>query len=130
MLLGIGLFIATPMILAQTKAKDIPPDNATGADLYRQYCASCHGADGHGHGPATEALKTPPTDLTMIAKQNNGKFDAKAIKRVIQGEKHVAAHGSSEMPSWGTSFRSATGNQAAADARINLLVTYIQSIQR
>jgi mono/diheme cytochrome c family protein len=126
--IGAVLLLTAPLVTAQTKAKENP--GFSGSDLFREHCASCHGLDGHGHGPATEALKTPPTDLTMMVKQNNGKFDPKYVRRVIQGDKSVAAHGSREMPSWGTAFKSAAVNQAGVDARINALVDYLQTIQR
>jgi len=133
--IGIGLVLAftAPMVMAQTKANEGSAAGntpLTGQELYRQFCASCHGLDGHGHGPATEALKTPPRDLTLMARESNAKYDARYVKRVIQGEKSVTAHGTSEMPSWGTSFRTMTGKQSEVDARINLLVEYIRTIQR
>ncbi len=34
-----------------------------GKDLYRKYCASCHGDDGSGMGPAARNLKFPPRDF-------------------------------------------------------------------
>jgi putative copper export protein/mono/diheme cytochrome c family protein len=37
---------------------------AEGAALYPGHCASCHGADGRGGGPAASSLKEPPADLT------------------------------------------------------------------
>jgi len=45
---------------------DRAPSAARGAALYRQQCASCHGATGKGDGPRTaaEALQPPPADLT------------------------------------------------------------------
>jgi len=37
---------------------------ASGKEMYVQYCASCHGKEGKGDGPAAAALKTPlPTLL-------------------------------------------------------------------
>jgi cytochrome c oxidase cbb3-type subunit 2/cytochrome c oxidase cbb3-type subunit I/II len=35
-----------------------------GRDLWTQHCASCHGADGRGAGPAARWLRPAPTDLT------------------------------------------------------------------
>ena len=35
-----------------------------GAQLYPVHCASCHGPDGHGDGPAASGLPLPPADLT------------------------------------------------------------------
>jgi high-affinity iron transporter len=40
-----------------------PPDLARGRVLYQQSCASCHGAAGHGDGPAAAALDPPPIDF-------------------------------------------------------------------
>ena len=37
---------------------------AAGAQLFPQHCAACHGAEGHGDGPAAKGLPIPPADLT------------------------------------------------------------------
>ncbi len=37
---------------------------AQGAALYPAHCASCHGTDGRGNGPAAAGLPVPPADLT------------------------------------------------------------------
>jgi putative copper export protein/mono/diheme cytochrome c family protein len=37
---------------------------AAGEVLFAQNCASCHGPDGHGDGPAAKDLQPPPADLT------------------------------------------------------------------
>ncbi len=37
---------------------------ADGAALYPSHCASCHGAEGRGDGPAAKGLELPPADLT------------------------------------------------------------------
>lgn len=39
------------------------PDLARGKMLYQQSCASCHGAAGHGDGPAAASLEPPPIDF-------------------------------------------------------------------
>ncbi|HEY7545393.1 MAG TPA: c-type cytochrome [Blastocatellia bacterium] len=41
---------------------------ARGRKLFAQYCVSCHGNDGKGHGPVEASLKVPPADLTAIQK--------------------------------------------------------------
>ncbi len=53
-----------------------PTSAASGQEMYNSYCAVCHGKDGKGNGPAAEALKVPPTDLTSLAKNNGGKYPA------------------------------------------------------
>ncbi len=35
-----------------------------GAALFPDHCAACHGAHGHGDGPAAKSLPVPPADLT------------------------------------------------------------------
>jgi len=37
---------------------------ATGARLYSEHCAVCHGVTGHGDGPAARGLSRAPADLT------------------------------------------------------------------
>jgi mono/diheme cytochrome c family protein len=37
---------------------------ATGAELYPQHCASCHGSEARGDGPDAKGLPIPPADLT------------------------------------------------------------------
>lgn len=37
---------------------------ANGLHLYHEHCASCHGAEGYGDGPAAAGLRPRPADLT------------------------------------------------------------------
>jgi mono/diheme cytochrome c family protein len=69
-----------------------------GAVLYRRYCASCHGAGGHGDGPAAAAMCPPPTNLTRIQREE------RELMALIAGRRPVRAHGSSAMPIWGVVF--------------------------
>jgi S1-C subfamily serine protease/mono/diheme cytochrome c family protein len=39
------------------------PDLARGADLYREDCASCHGATGDGDGPVAPGMEPPPASF-------------------------------------------------------------------
>jgi hypothetical protein len=68
---------------------------------YQSSCAACHAADGKGNGPLSAELKSTPTDLTVLAKKNNGVFPYKAVTEVIDGRKAVKTHGTREMPIWG-----------------------------
>jgi mono/diheme cytochrome c family protein len=102
-----------------------------GRQLFRSYCAACHGEDAKGHGPAAPALKAPPPDLTLIASRNRGVFPrARIVDYVANGDSTIAAHGSKEMPVWGPDFAAlvAGANQPVND-RIDAVVEYVQSIQ-
>ncbi|MBA4034737.1 MAG: hypothetical protein C0480_09085 [Bradyrhizobium sp.] len=75
-----------------------------GRSEFLSSCASCHGADGKGRGPVSEQLKVPPSDLTILARNNNGVFPTNAVYETIYGSKTVPAHGTREMPIWGERF--------------------------
>ncbi|HUA59420.1 MAG TPA: cytochrome c [Verrucomicrobiae bacterium] len=132
--LGAVTLLLAQMVLAQTKVvKEVnaqPSMAYTGAELWKQYCAVCHGVDGRGNGPAVSALVTRPNDLTQLTKQNNGKYPQGRVRDIIMGEQTVTAHGTKEMPMWGDVFRSISPNQSFTEMRITNLVLYIQSIQR
>jgi mono/diheme cytochrome c family protein len=57
-----------------------------GPDLFRAYCASCHGKDGKGNGPVAPTLKATVPDLTTIMVSNDGNFPVARMKRIIMGE--------------------------------------------
>ena len=99
--------------------------------MYIAYCASCHGQDGTGNGPAAAALKTPPTDLTLLAAKNGGKFPDAHIAEIIKGDRLTAAHGNKDMPVWGPVFLTMAQHDTAQEQlRIRNLTTYLQSIQQ
>lgn len=101
-----------------------------GADLYRSYCASCHGQTARGDGPAGAALKVPAPDLTALARRNGGRFPDGHVYQVIEWGGAIASHGSRKMPVWGVAFRPLSDeNQREVSARIHALTDYIASIQ-
>ena len=59
-----GLLQAYPVPTSPTRA----PDLARGATLYQAQCASCHGATGHGDGPAGLQLTPRPIAFTDQAR--------------------------------------------------------------
>jgi mono/diheme cytochrome c family protein len=114
-------------------AREQPP-HPTGAVLYHQYCASCHGPTGKGDGPAATSLQQPPADLTTLAHRAGGRFDEAAVMAVIDGRRAVAAHGSRDMPVWGTVFeedlkdQSYTGYSGLLRSRV--LTDYLKTLQQ
>jgi mono/diheme cytochrome c family protein len=107
-----------------------------GPDLFLAHCASCHGTDAKGDGPAASALKTKAPDLTILAKNNGGQFPADRVRKQISGDTVLASHGSREMPVFGPIFHyiepyeSLNPNDDLPKVRIDNLVAYLQSIQR
>jgi len=101
----------------------------SGKALYGQYCAVCHGTDGKGGGPAAVALKQQPTDLTQVARQNNGQFPEERFIKMMNGEVETAAHGSADMPIWGSAFRNMTTNPNVVQDRIHALLNYVEELQ-
>ena len=79
-------------------------ESVQGPELYRAYCASCHGPEGRGDGPAASSLKNVP-DLTRIAARNGGVFPSALVQHIIAGDNQIAAHGSRQMPVWGPIFQ-------------------------
>jgi mono/diheme cytochrome c family protein len=100
-----------------------------GPDLFRAYCASCHGLDTKGAGPAASALKAKLPDLTLLSRKNQGRFPAARARAVITGEQVVAAHGSREMPIWGPIFHQVEADEDWGNVRLDNLMKYLESIQ-
>ncbi|HME71081.1 MAG TPA: cytochrome c [Myxococcota bacterium] len=105
----------------------------TGRAEFLRYCASCHGVDAHGKGPVAETLRTPPADLTRIAKRHGGRLPAGEIAAYIDGRTMISAHGTREMPVWGRilgeKVAEGTTEDEVARGRIDALVAYLMSIQ-
>lgn len=97
--------------------------------LFRAYCASCHGADAKGNGPAAAALKTKVPDLTILSKNNGGEFPSAHVRKMIMGDDVVATHGSREMPIWGPVFHQIEWDVDRGYLRLENLVKYLESIQ-
>jgi mono/diheme cytochrome c family protein len=104
-----------------------------GREEFVRYCASCHGLDARGGGPAATSLRTPPADLTRIAARRGGDFPADEVAAWIDGRLVPGAHGTREMPVWGVRFSEGLPpeplTQDLVRGRIVVLVEYLESIQ-
>jgi mono/diheme cytochrome c family protein len=106
-------------------------DSVKGPDLYRAYCATCHGLEGKGNGPVGAGLKIRPADLTVMARNSNGKFPEARVRRVISGdEPSLQSHGSREMPVWGPIFHQIEVDQDFGNVRMQNLIKYLETIQQ
>jgi mono/diheme cytochrome c family protein len=128
------------LVASTAGAQDKPPVNkvparraiaASGKQTYMHYCASCHGADARGNGPAAFMLKTTPPDLTTLAKRHGGKFPYEYVSDVLRFGTRVLSHGSSDMPIWGPIFGSMDNyDEVAVRKRIKDLSDYLASLQQ
>jgi mono/diheme cytochrome c family protein len=120
---------------AETAAvvKHVPITNApsnSGKEMFKSYCAVCHGTDAKGNGPAASAMKTPPSDLTTLAQKNGGKFPSAHVAAVIRGQATLPSHGSQDMPIWGQLFSSISqGHESQVQQRTANLVNYVEGVQ-
>jgi mono/diheme cytochrome c family protein len=129
------LGFAAGFCAAQEKsAKQTKPNSpiATGAKLYKENCAVCHGNDAEGSGPppASSPFTEPPPDLTTLTKRHNGVFPEAYVKDVLRNGVSMPDHGPAEMPAWGVMFKAMTkSDEAKVTARIANLTKYIESLQ-
>ena len=114
----------------KTRVRLNPTAADSGDEMYKEYCADCHGTTGKGDGPAATALKTPPPDLTLLAKNNGGKFPADHVRSVLDMGVPETAHGTKEMPIWGPLFRAISRKDSrVVNLRMSSLTEYIKAMQ-
>ena len=106
-------------------------ESLDGASLFQAYCASCHGTDGKGSGPAAVVLMIKVPDLTRLAEVNGGTFPSDRVQAIISGDRPgTPAHGSREMPIWGPIFKRIAWDQDLHRLCIYNLTKYLVSLQR
>jgi mono/diheme cytochrome c family protein len=131
-----GAALATIFIIPQANDKTDKKNEANGVnttsgkETFVEYCASCHGLDGKGRGPVASALKSPPTDLTTLAKNNEGKYPAGFVSAVLKFGRNLSAHGSQDMPVWGSRFKMIDPvNDPTGQRHVDDIVAYIATLQ-
>jgi len=72
---------------------------------YDSNCAVCHGKSGKGDGPYAGLIDTRIPDLTVLSKNNGGVFPFARVYATIDGTDGVKAHGTRDMPIWGTEYK-------------------------
>jgi mono/diheme cytochrome c family protein len=126
-----GIFAAAQNKQPSTKPYEDLIYSVKGPALFRAHCATCHGLDGTGNGPAAVNLKIKPADLTKLSNNNGGRFPAAQIQKFISGDDpSVAAHGSREMPVWGPIFHQIEEDQDLGNVRLQNLIKYLETIQQ
>ena len=124
--------LTAPVLVKAQRAETVPSlahESLDGKDSFNAYCASCHGAGGHGDGPLASALRAKPADLTMLARRNHDVFPRDRVRADLSGAgRTVASHGPTEMPIWASLFR-VFEPDALVRVRIENLVDYLETLQ-
>ena len=103
-------------------------ESESGAQLYKNYCAACHGVVGKGDGPVAGFLKGPPADLSVLAQRNNGRYPADRVAATLRSGTNSGVHGTSDMPIWGPVFQSR--GKGGSEMRIHKLTEFVESLQQ
>ncbi|SFE02904.1 c-type cytochrome [Roseivivax sediminis] len=130
------LLLTLPLVLAAC-APETPaaPETAAGAALFATHCASCHGAEGRGDGPAAEDLGAVPADLTRIAARRDGVWPMLEVMAIVDGyaRRTDARPGMPVVPevAEGPTVEFETGNGMVQQTPANLLAIarYLETIQ-
>jgi mono/diheme cytochrome c family protein len=120
------------------KTQGRPATPVSGAQMFKEYCAVCHGAGGNGDGPVATALKVSTPDLTTLARRHDGQFPGDYIANILKNGVQKPAHGSGEMPVWGPIFETMNRwnalcpgmEETPVTLQIANITSYLKSIQR
>ena len=98
-LLGGLLFAPLAAVPAMAQEPAAQPEGemrqrVTGGEVFRTYCATCHGPSGRGDGPLAGSMRRKPADLTEISKRNG--------RRVPFGDRlpHYRRQDAGAQPRW------------------------------
>lgn len=98
-----------------TAPRPLPDD---GPELYRRFCAACHGADGQGDGPNAAFLPVPPTvhadSVYLATRPDDSLYDAIAAGGYVMNR-------SQRMPPFG---------ETLSPERIRTLVRHLRRLCR
>lgn len=119
-------------LATQSQAADYV--SMSGKDLYKRFCASCHGVDGAGDGPVSSMLNVEVPDLRLLAWRAGGTFPRDRVVRIIDGRHVIAAHGTRTMPVWGEDLSKLEPGDPNAEQATQIVILrladYLWSLQR
>lgn len=132
-LLGLLLALGGSGLAQDKQEKERPIEQQreplSGARMFKEYCAVCHGKGAKGDGPAAPALKRAPPNLTTLAKRHGGEFPDQYVEDVLRNGVRTPAHGDAEMPVWGPLFKSMDPDELFMYVRVASVMSYIKSLQ-
>jgi cytochrome c553 len=86
------IFAFTTAVVMAMVSDARPQDADRGQIEFLLNCSGCHGTDAKGSGPQSAKLHMKPVDLTVLAKQNHGRFDPGAVYQMIDGRNARLSH--------------------------------------
>ena len=101
-----------PLALAVAISSALPLHAAAPADVFGEYCASCHGADGKARTPAGKKLKAKDLTESKLS-------DSEVINQITNGTK--SERGAERMPAFKDKL-------SAAD--ISALAEYVKTFRK
>ena len=130
----------TPRILAPLAllllGACVDEPEVSGAMLFAENCAACHGADAMGSGPMASGLSPQPPNLTGLAAANGGVFPRDYVMSTIDGYSR-GAHTAAAMPEFGAGDMGDTvivegpdGLGTPVPVQLLALADYLESVQR
>jgi mono/diheme cytochrome c family protein len=121
-------------ILCTAYSRAVAGEADAARDMYRRYCASCHGVDAKGTGVVSSQLKMKIPDLTTIKKRNKGVFPLDDVMATIDGRRTVQGHGSREMPVWGEVFSGESDQKKYTELttllKAKIIAEYVGTLQQ
>jgi hypothetical protein len=128
-MLAFGWLLSPSPSMAQRKL--------VGSEEFQVSCAVCHGPDGRGDGSMARHLTVKPSDLTQLARNNDGRFPFLEVFQMIDGRQEIAVHGTRAMPIWGDRYKVEAAvkygpynTETVVRGRILELVQYLEAIQQ
>ncbi|WP_171048920.1 c-type cytochrome [Sulfitobacter sp. BSw21498] len=136
--LGVTLLLG---LAACMPAKPMPdaPDRAEGAAFFAQNCVQCHGRNAQGDGAAAKGMQPHPRDLTLLARDNGGRFPQTKTLAYIYGDPDDdfgGSHLKRVMPNFGEGMAldlvpvDLDGQLTPTPRVLAGLLVYLESIQR
>lgn len=126
------LALAAALFLTGAARAEDASVEAVGKARFMEYCAVCHGADATGNGPYASLLNKRPANLTLLAKNSGGQFPFATVYDSIDGRGPSGAHGTPDMPVWGSNWKTsgAPGAETEIRGRVLEMMLYLRSIQQ
>jgi len=131
----LGAMVAFGWLLSPNPS--IAQSKLVGSEEFQVSCAACHGPDGRGNGNMARYLTVKPSNLTQLARNNDGRFPYLEVFQMIDGRQEVAVHGPRTMPIWGNRYNAEAAmkygpynTETVVRGRILELVQYLEAIQQ